>query len=143
MLHWAKKKNFGRLGIFGGLVIAFDQLIKFILVKFYPGTFSLNQSFSGRLELKINFIFWIFLLLILIILIIIKNPQNIWANSLLVGGSLGNLVDRIFRKGVIDYWNLLSISFNFADLALVLGIFFYFIQILTKNEKAEREINKI
>lgn len=42
--------------------------------------------------------------------------------GLLVGGGLGNSVDRVLRGGVVDYLGILGIRFNLADLAIVLGL---------------------
>lgn len=50
-------------------------------------------------------------------------PQYIFPYALIVGGALGNAVDRLFRGAVIDFidfgwWPV----FNIADIAIVVGV---------------------
>lgn len=42
--------------------------------------------------------------------------------GLFLGGAFGNLFDRLFREGVIDYLNISNGSFNLADGAIIFGI---------------------
>ncbi len=53
----------------------------------------------------------------------------------LLGGILGNLIDRIFYHGVIDYLGFILLSyyfpiFNFADIAIVCGCFLMGIELV-------------
>ena len=42
--------------------------------------------------------------------------------GMVLGGAVSNLVDRIFRKGIIDFINIYKIpTFNVADIAIVIG----------------------
>lgn len=55
-----------------------------------------------------------------------RRPQGTLALgvSFLVGGAAGNLLDRVFRGGVIDFivWVPISFpAFNFADIAITAG----------------------
>ena len=82
--------------------------------------------------------------IIVFIVYIIKNLRqkdaklNI-AISLVLGGGIGNLIDRIFRGYVIDYIdinNLFSFPvFNLADICIVLGIVIIVIDMLLENIK--------
>ena len=56
--------------------------------------------------------------------------------TLIVGGGIGNLIDRLFRGFVIDY---LSLSFfppicNFADYCITIGAFLFILCILFSPE---------
>jgi lipoprotein signal peptidase len=55
-----------------------------------------------------------------------RNPGRPWmwiAVGLLVGGALGNLIDRVRADAVTDYVDLLSWPpFNLADVAITLGV---------------------
>ena len=60
---------------------------------------------------------------------------------LIIGGGIGNLIDRIFRGFVIDY---LSVSFfppvcNFADYCITIGAFLFMLCILLTTEKKSEE----
>jgi signal peptidase II len=51
-----------------------------------------------------------------------RRPWAWLAIGLLAGGALGNLADRLFRDGVIDYIDFPAWpSFNLADIAITLG----------------------
>lgn len=52
------------------------------------------------------------------------------AYSLILGGAMGNLIDRIFRGYVVDYLDFYWRSrhwpaFNLADIAIVVGVFLF------------------
>ena len=58
---------------------------------------------------------------------IIKKPKNnllIFSLTLIVSGAVGNLIDRLFRGGVIDFLDFRLINFpvfNVADCFVVIG----------------------
>lgn len=43
------------------------------------------------------------------------------ALSLAISGGISNLIDRIFRGGVFDFIRVFTITFNLADILIVLG----------------------
>ncbi|MEC7885457.1 MAG: signal peptidase II [Pseudomonadota bacterium] len=76
---------------------------------------------------------WLFIIMsiiivsILVILLKIDNDENKIALSLIIGGALGNLFDRITYGYVIDflefhYQNFYWTIFNFADITISIGI---------------------
>lgn len=89
---------------------------------------------------------WFFYIVTLIILaylvyIIYKHRQsNVLQKvtyGLLLGGALGNFIDRILLGYVVDMFRLLFINFpifNIADMALSLGIFLLIIQVLLAQD---------
>lgn len=77
-----------------------------------------------------------------------RNEKFLLASmSLIVSGGLGNIIDRIFRGGiVVDYFDVQLFNFaifNFADCCVVVGVIMLMIQILflDKNEK-DKSVNK-
>lgn len=54
-----------------------------------------------------------------------RDPFLLASLSLILGGAVGNLVDRIFRQGVIDYIEVFPVTrfplFNLADAMITLG----------------------
>lgn len=64
-------------------------------------------------------------LLFLMITKKVKRPVYMAAVSLIIGGGIGNLIDRIFNKGlVVDFIDVRIINFaifNFADICAVCG----------------------
>ena len=109
-------------------------LFKLDYVKNYGAAFNI---FSGsRLFLSIvSIIFSI----IFIYLILRKNMTNIlelYAYSFILGGTIGNGIDRIAKGFVIDFINLNIIYFpvfNIADISINIGFFLILYSIFTKN----------
>ena len=60
-----------------------------------------------------------------------------WALSLILGGAIGNWIDRLRFAAVIDFidfrvWPV----FNLADTAITIGVCLYFIRILISKDKS-------
>ena len=72
-----------------------------------------------------------------------RDPLQRWALVLVLGGGIGNLIDRVLAGQVVDYINLLFIDFavfNFADICVTCGIALLFVDILlveTRRRKTE------
>lgn len=121
-------------------------------IELIPGLFSLTfvPNFNGALGMFVNLkwflvIFTVIALAILIFLVVKKkfNSKLFYISSaLIIGGGIGNLIDRIFLGYVIDN---LSISFfppicNFADYCVTIGavLLAVFILFYYKPEKKEK-----
>ena len=92
----------------------------------------------------------IFLILIAIVILIVifnylrKNKVEVkldkLAFSLVIGGSLGNLIDRIVRGYVVDFLDVKIFGYNFpvfnlADTFIVVGVFLLLISLTGKEHK--------
>jgi signal peptidase II len=69
-----------------------------------------------------------------------KNKRNNIAFSLLIGGILGNLIDRIIHGYVIDYFHFYLFGydypiFNIADIGIVIGVILIIISIWKGEDK--------
>ena len=67
---------------------------------------------------------------------IVRHPLGLSAAMLVLGGGIGNMIDRIFRGYVVDfidftYWPV----FNIADIAVVCGTILLAVLILTAKEE--------
>ena len=110
-------------------------LFRLELVKNYGAAFNI---FSGnRIFLcSISIIFSI----LLIYIILRKNTlclSDLLSYSFILGGTIGNGLDRILRGFVIDFINLNFINFpvfNIADISINIGFIFLFYSIL-KNKR--------
>lgn len=82
--------------------------------------FGFNDGSNGK-----NIVLTIFILLIIISFI--KNQleridtKTVLAISFAISGGISNLIDRIFRGGVFDFIKFYNITFNMADIFVVLG----------------------
>lgn len=140
-----------------GIIVLFDQIIKYLFTSFMTFGESIqliSQFFSFTLVKNTGVAFSLFsgsqipiivLSIVIFYLLFIwvlrqkKDRWNILSFGLLFGGIIGNLMDRIFRKGVIDYldFNLFGYDFpifNLADIAVVIGACFL-IFIMWKEER--------
>ena len=113
------------------LVINKDFLLfKLDFVKNYGAAFNI---FSGN-RIFLSIISFIFTIL-LTYLIFKKNNLNSYdltAYSFILGGTVGNGIDRILRGFVIDFINLNFINFpvfNVADISINIGFIFLFYSI--------------
>ena len=133
------------------LILLFDQISKYIININYKSIISKNLAFftidfvknygaafnilTGS-RILLSFIS-IFISIILIILIYKNNRVSnieLYSYSFILGGTLGNGIERIFRGYVIDFINLNFINFpvfNIADISINIGFFlllYYFIR---------------
>ena len=110
-------------------------LFRLDFVKNYGAAFNI---FSGS-RIFLSFISIIFSIL-LIYLILRKNTLNfleLYSYSFILGGTIGNGMDRILKGFVIDFINLNIINFpvfNIADISINIGFIFLFYSII-KNKR--------
>ena len=150
--------------IVGAVLVIIDQIIKYFISAFLQpvGSVSvIDNIFSLTYVENKGVAFgmfsdmrWIFVALTSILLVIIifymfkKRPKGKFfyvCSALIIGGGIGNLIDRIFYGYVIDY---LSLSFfppvcNFADYCITAGTIMlviyllFFSDILDSSKKAK------
>lgn len=63
--------------------------------------------------------------------------------SLLLGGAIGNFIDRLLHQEVVDFLDVMILKydfpiFNIADSALVVGVILVFIATLIEEKKKEK-----
>lgn len=143
------------------LVAAIDYVLKILVinnlksgpsVELIPGLFSLtyveNRGAAFGMLANARWVFIILTIAIIILMIYVLlryKPRSKLFNisvALIIGGGIGNLIDRIFYGYVVDF---LSISFfppvcNFADYcitvgAVLLAVYFIFFSEAFKKER--------
>ena len=135
------------------LIILIDQFTKYFM--FYNYKILINKDFLlFRLDFVKNYgaafnifsgsrIFLssisIFFSILLIYLIFRKNAINsidLYSYSFILGGSIGNGIDRIFKGFVVDFINLNIINFpvfNIADISINIGFIILLYNIFKNN----------
>jgi len=109
-------------------------LFKLDFVRNYGAAFNI---FSGS-RIFLSLISIIFSIL-LIYLIIRKNKlhsYDLYAYSFILGGTIGNGIDRILKGYVVDFINLNIINFpvfNIADISINIGFIFLIYNIFKNN----------
>jgi len=124
-------------------IVFFDQLFKFLIYQFQP-QWNLSilkihfiQNTGAGFGILQNQSFWLGLISLVVAIVIIisytkipkeRVPQLLFA--LFLGGVLGNMIDRLFRKFVIDFVDFsFWPAFNLADSCVtiaVIGLICYF-----------------
>lgn len=119
-----------------------------VIPNFFKLTYVINDGAAFSI-LKGKQLFLIILSIVFLLLIIqyinkekLNNYKLIYY-SLLTGGLLGNLFDRIIYKGVIDFldFKILSYSapiFNLADTFIVISVFLIILEIIKKDYLSKR-----
>ena len=109
-------------------------LFKLDFVKNYGAAFNILSGSKVFLSL-ISIIFTI----LLIYLIFRKNTFNsfdLYSYSFILGGTIGNGIDRIYKGFVVDFINLNIINFpvfNIADISINVGFIFLLYNIFKNN----------
>lgn len=127
-------------------VIKFGD-VEVLNISYYLNDGAAFSRFSGKSAMLIGVTSIMIVALVLMLLLkVIKKPSYIIAASLILGGGLGNLIDRVFNDGlVVDFIDVRIINFaifNFADICAVCGtilvVFLLFTEDLWKKLAARR-----
>ena len=109
-------------------------LFKLDFVKNYGAAFNI---FSGsRIFLSLISIFFSILLIYLIFKKNVLNSFDLYSYSFILGGTIGNGLDRIYRGFVVDFINLNIINFpvfNIADISINIGFIILLYNIFKNN----------
>lgn len=145
-------------------LVAADQLVKYWTVShlalgesapFLPGVMQLTRlhnygaawsSFSGKTVLLLV-VTAIMLIAVTVLLVrrIVRHPLGVTACLLVLGGGLGNMVDRVLHGYVVDMFDLLLFNypiFNLADCFVVVGAILgaiYYLFLYEKHDAPHKE----
>ena len=110
-------------------------LFKLDFVKNYGAAFNI---FSGsRIFLSLISILFSILLIYLIIRKNTLNSFDLYSYSFILGGTIGNGIDRIYKGFVVDFINLNIINFpvfNIADISINIGFIILLYNIFKNNK---------
>ena len=146
--------------------VIIDQLIKLLVVnnldvdtgfKVIPSFFSIlyvrntgaawGIMSNGTLVLALFSIFFLIFAIKYVIELKNINYYKILSYSLLFGGIIGNLIDRILRNYVVDFlsFNIFSYSFpifNVADCFIVISIVLIIIEMIYESNRSDNNDSK-
>jgi len=148
---------------FSLILLVIDQLVKLFIVN----TINLNQTLMAipnflyftyikntgaawsilQNNTTILIVLGVIAILLLMYLIKKENPTTVYkicSYSLLIGGILGNLVDRIHYGSVVDYIfvNFLDMPiFNLSDMFIIAGVILIVYEILRGDKDAKLSSN--
>ncbi|MDP3917228.1 MAG: signal peptidase II [Nanoarchaeota archaeon] len=119
--------------IFSAIIVIIDQLLKGVAIKNFSYVTNTGAAW-GILKNSQVFLVVISIIAILVIIRYLKTyPLEL---SFILGGTIGNLIDRIFRHHVIDFINIRVFNyplFNVADIFIVAGAILIGIKIFTRD----------
>lgn len=142
-----------------GVLILIDQLIKqwasAVLqpvgaITILPGIVELRyylndgMAFSMLAGKQTLLIAMTSIMLVCVLLLLLLRKMGPWERiswTLILGGGIGNLLDRFFHGVVVDYINVLFVNFavfNFADVCITTGVILLMLWILYDSCKKER-----
>ena len=90
-------------------------------------------------------------MLICVLLLLLLRKMGMWERiswTLILGGGIGNLIDRFLNGVVVDYINVLFVNFavfNFADICITTGVILLMLWIFydsLQKDKAEKAKKK-
>ena len=162
-----EKKTYLRFVVFAVslILVGLDQLFKFLAVEYlspiesYPiwdGVLRLTYVenpgaafgiFAGK-AILLTGVTGVLILALTVLLLWgkIKSTYLMWCVGLIIGGGIGNLIDRIAMQYVVDYIHVELFNFavfNFADCCVVIGtvliiVYFLFIEGRKGNRGKEK-----
>ena len=109
-------------------------LFKLDFVKNYGAAFNILSG--SRIFLSLISILFSILLIYLIFRKNTLNSFDLYSYSFILGGTIGNGIDRIYRGFVVDFINLNIINFpvfNIADISINIGFVFLLFNIFKNN----------
>lgn len=143
--------------IIAGIIVALDQISKYLIqsnldfhhVEIIKGFFSLTYAENtgmawSLLSGKQAFLSIVSAIAIGVMIwyVLFKNPDKLtkFALSLMIGGAIGNLIDRVFLNYVRDFLDFIIFGydfpiFNVADSALTIGVILLFIAAIKEEKK--------
>tara|TARA_Y100001968_G_C19188948_1_gene634219 strand:- start:314 stop:799 length:486 start_codon:yes stop_codon:yes gene_type:complete len=118
--------------------ILIPSLLKITLVKNKGAAFSLFSNSTTLLT-----IISILTSTILIIIIFKSPPKSYWnltGLSYLLGGTIGNGVDRVFRGFVLDFFELIPVNFpifNIADISINIAVICFILDVIKTKKQSD------
>ncbi len=146
-----------------GLVVIVDQVIKYFVAMYLPQAgvvtaipYLLDLNYVENRGVAFGMfenMRWIFVALTSVIIVILlyiiifkklKSKMFLISSALIIGGGIGNLIDRVLYGYVIDYLQLSFFSpvCNFADYAVTVGTVLLVIYLLFMSDSSKKE-NKV
>ena len=156
-------KNKKNIYITASILLLIDQIVKIIIrtkmelyqeIKLIPNFFSLYYVENEGAAFSILGNKTLFLIIISVACLIIINKFILEENlpkysnipfCLLLGGIVGNLIDRILFQSVTDYFSFFIFKYNFAvfniaDIAITLSTIFLIILFIITDRKRQKSL---
>lgn len=106
------------------VLLLIDQTAKWLALRTAPVEFNSGIAFGfGQGKFGSSGIsIWIMLSAILVLLLDFTRRQTNLPDMLIITGGISNIIDRLYRKSVLDWIHLDVLWFNLADIYISIGI---------------------
>lgn len=143
------------------MVVIIDQITKFVIKNNMQEkesiplisdilwlTFIKNPGMAFGIQIGGKLFYSVFIslaCLIIIVFLVRLKPENFWtrfALASILGGAIGNLIDRLFYGKVVDFIDIKIINwpvFNFADMAVTCGMIILIVIVIFERDKEQSE----
>lgn len=143
------------------IIVIIDQFTKMLIKKFMQEgdhlpvigdilrlTYLKNPGMAFGIQIGGRLFYTIFASIACIIILVYLfrlRPENFWARFALasiLGGAIGNLIDRFIYSEVVDFIDIKIIHwpvFNFADIAVFIGMIILIAIVIFERSKDESE----
>jgi signal peptidase II len=145
------------------ILIAIDQITKWLIVVnmeigeritiiedfFYILSHRNSGAAWGILQGQMIFFYIVTVIVVIFVIYYMqkyaKNNKTLAvALSFILGGAIGNFIDRLFRQEVVDFASFIIINYNFpifnvADSALTIGVILVFIAMIIEERNERRK----
>jgi signal peptidase II len=125
------------------LLVIVDQVSKLFAKSIFPTQINTGSVFGlyiGKFPLFSLAI--AFLALVILLADLIRRKKIGIGEILILAGGVGNLIDRLFRPGVVDWINFYGLWFNLADTYITLGVTLIICKIFLKSSLNSLVIRK-
>lgn len=132
-----RKNSFWAAGL-AILIILLNQTAEYILLTRHL-ILAKNQNLIFGLGPQMGlFLDTTILIILFLAIFIVFKTVFIFPLATIIGGALSNLIDRFFRGGVLDFFQIKissqNIFFNVADIIILLGVIIYFIIVIKQRK---------
>lgn len=122
-------KNIGEIFVAGSAFALLDQLSKWAVVAYFGLPYSQNTGVAFSIHIPYAILLGLTIILLVAVFYFASKELNLSKNlskisvALVLGGGLGNLIDRIVNGAVIDFISIWKYpTFNVADAFIVIGV---------------------
>lgn len=141
------------------LIIALDQWTKWLVVQnmelgeritiienvFYILSHRNSGAAFGILQGQMWFFYVVTIVMVGVLIYLIQTEARNhtllkWALGFVLGGAIGNFIDRVLRQEVVDFIDTFGNFpiFNIADSALTIGVGLFIINLIMESRKEKR-----
>lgn len=147
--------------LLSAVLVGIDQLLKYwavhqlrpvgtvpIIENIFHFTYIENRGMAfGMMEGQQWLLIWVTAAVLLVLVIVVlsgrlKHKFPLFAAAVVLGGGVGNLIDRVYRGYVVDYIHVKAINFavfNFADACVTIGTLALAVWVICSELRRSRE----